>query len=68
MYTVRSLTLPSTNLEVLGSTPIEPEQYTMPLYLTAWDSCGIGLGALSVSTAVWRSILLSESKHSKSCG
>ena len=29
----------------------------MPLYLTACDSCGIGLGALSVSTALWSAIL-----------
>jgi len=25
-----------------------PEQYTMPLYLTAWENCGRGLGAFSV--------------------
>lgn len=55
--TVRSLTVPATNLPVAGDTPREPEQYTTPLCLMACDSCGIGGGALAVRTALGGSIL-----------
>lgn len=40
--TVLSLTVPSTSLEVLGSIPMLPEQYTMPLNLTACENWGSG--------------------------
>lgn len=33
--THRSATLPSTNVLVAGSTPIDPEQYTIPWHLIA---------------------------------
>lgn len=33
------------------SLPMLPEQYTMPLYLMAWERPGGGVGALVVLTA-----------------
>lgn len=49
--TVRFSMLPSTNLLVFGSIPIDPEQYTTPPDLMACEKKGIGAGALSVRTA-----------------
>lgn len=54
--TVRSATLPSTSFEVAGSTPMEPEQYTKPWHLMAWEKKGSGRGALSVLTASLRTM------------
>jgi hypothetical protein len=48
--TVLSATPPSTNFMLVGSIPIEPEQYTIPLHLIAWEKKGIGAGALVVRT------------------
>jgi len=56
-YTARSPTPPSTSFMVVGSMPTEPEQYTIPLHLMAWEKKGIGGGALSVLTASLRTIL-----------
>jgi hypothetical protein len=49
-HTVCSFMPPSTRVEVFGSTPMLPEQYTIPLYLTACENCGRGLGAFEVKT------------------
>jgi len=58
--TVRSATPPSTNFMLVGSMPIDPEQYTMPLHLIACEKNGIGAGALVVRTDSLR-VMASES-------
>ena len=48
--TVRSATLPSTSFMLVGSIPIDPEQYTIPLHLIACEKNGMGAGAFVVRT------------------
>jgi hypothetical protein len=59
--TVRSATLPSTSFMLVGSIPIDPEQYTIPLHLIACEKNGMGAGAFVVRTdslSVMASILI----------
>lgn len=58
--TVRSPTVPSTTWFVAGSSPMEPEQYTMPWHLMAWEKNGNGGGALSVLTSSFWTIVTAE--------
>jgi len=48
---------PSTIVDVSGSQPILPEVKTVPLYLTACENWGNGLGAPAVETVVKGAIL-----------
>ncbi len=59
--TARSFTVPSTSSKALpGTAPMLPEQYTMPLYLTACENCGSGRGAPSVRTASYLGAMASQ--------